>query len=79
MASDPWQEKLAIVRAGLERFASEGYLHWSKANVEKLFHPVPIDDPRVVQILDQWQRAGAIHLNRTDDDYMTVVDTNQLV
>ena len=48
MGNDAWRTNLmAVARAGIERFSSEGYVRWSRENTEKLFLPASLDDPRV--------------------------------
>lgn len=73
-----WASALAIVIAGLTRFANEGYVSWSQENAAKLFHPYSLGDPRVRRILDKWHQDGAIRLSGTEDEFMRVLDLNYL-
>jgi hypothetical protein len=73
-----WAEKLVVVRAGIERFAAEGYVSWSRENVARLFHPDALASERVQQVLRDWHIGGAIDLSGEERAFMRVLDTNRL-
>jgi preprotein translocase subunit Sec61beta len=78
MADDTdWESQKRIVRAGLIRFADEGYVHWTRENFQKLFHPYTLEDPRVMDLLRHWDASGAIQM-AVDPRYVSVLDATRL-
>jgi hypothetical protein len=77
-AGGGWAEKLDEVRAGIERFAAEGYVSWSRENVARLFHPEALASERVQEVLRDWHVSGAIDLSGEEQAFMRVLDTDRL-
>jgi hypothetical protein len=68
------QKKVKIVKAGIDRFYSEGYTRWSRVNFEKLLQPEPTpNDPRVQELLREWEKTGVIRVVGTDDCYIEIL------
>ncbi len=59
------------VIAGFRRFYSEGYVFWSKKNLEKLFEgELSYMD---MQLLDDLEKNGFIVIKGKVDDYIEVI------
>jgi hypothetical protein len=68
MADDiEWTSHARVVRAGLRRFADEGYWCWTRENLEKLFHPYSLKDPKVQQLLGELAATGAAEMTIEND------------
>jgi hypothetical protein len=68
MADDTeWTSRARVIRAGLRRFADEGYWRWTKENLEKLFQPYPLEHPEVQRLLRELAAAGAAEVTIEND------------
>ncbi len=57
-----------VIIAGINRFFSEGYIVWSKVNLEKLFKG-DIDNT----LLKKWESSGVIKILGDENRYIEVV------
>jgi len=63
-----------VVKAGLNRFYTDGNYRWSKSEFLKLFYEkLDLSDLRVQEILDSWEKSGWVRLDKNDDQYITVL------
>jgi hypothetical protein len=68
MDDDPdWTSHARVVRAGLRRFADEGYWCWTRQNLEKLFHPYSLSHPKAEQLLGELAATGAAEMTVDND------------
>jgi hypothetical protein len=68
MADDTeWTSHARVVRAGLRRFADEGYWCWTRENLEKLFQPYSLKDPKAQQLLGELAATGAAEVTIEND------------
>lgn len=71
---DDIQRTLNILAAGINRFYTEGYVRWSRENVQKVLgDKINIESPCVQSALQAWAKAGIIHLLRTEEEYFVVL------
>ncbi len=69
-----FQKKVEIMKAGIDRFYSEGYVRWSRINFEKLLQPeLTPNDPKVQELLHEWEKMGVIRVVGTDDCYIEIL------
>ena len=61
-----WEKHVRVVRAGLKRFADEGYLCWTKDKLEKLMHPFPLEHPDVHTLLADLVATGGVEVALTN-------------
>ncbi len=68
------QKQIEIMKAGIERFYSEGYTRWSRINFEKVLQPgLRSNDPRVQELLREWEKTGVIRIVGTEDCYIEIL------
>ena len=68
------QYVMRVFKAGLNRFYSDGDFAYKKETIFKMFkEDVDLEDPRVQKVLKEWEAAGYIRLNKTEDRYLTVL------
>ena len=68
------RKRMEIVKAGIDRFFSEGYLQWSRDNFRKLLgSELHLEDDRVVFTLYGWEDAGIVQFVGEDDPYIEVL------
>ena len=69
--SEDFSENWDVIKAGIERFYSEGYIKWSKKNFLKLFSKdVDINDPAIISVLKEWEKNGIIRFVGKDEVYL---------
>lgn len=67
-------EALAILRAGIDRFYSEGMTTWSKDQINRALKGVVTwDHPSVQSALRDWEERGIIRVLQTDDAYIEIL------
>lgn len=74
--SEDFSESLDVIKAGIERFYSEGYIKWSKKNFLKLFNEdIDINDPEIISVLEEWEKNGIIRFVGKDEVFIEVLKT----
>jgi hypothetical protein len=62
------------VEAALDRFYSEGYWEWPRAEFAGLIEPdLAFDDPVVARWLEEWERNGNVAIPAREDRYIRVL------
>jgi len=63
-----FDEGIRILKAGMDRFYTEGALKWTPEAVSgSMHHAITLDDPRFVAILKQWENEGYIKYVNSED------------
>jgi|GEM_PF-2897929 hypothetical protein len=69
-------KSLDVIKAGIERFYSEGYIKWSKKNFLNLFNEdIDINDPELISILQEWEKNGIIRFVGKNEVFIEVLKT----
>jgi hypothetical protein len=64
-------ERIQLVKAGLNRFYSEGYTKWSEENLTKIFAGVLKDDE--IEFLYMLEKKGYVELIKDADCFIRVL------
>lgn len=68
------RKRLRILKRGIDRFFSEGYVRWSKNDLQKtLGFDLDVDDDRITFTLLAWQDAGIINLVSSEECILEIL------
>jgi hypothetical protein len=68
------EQMIRILRAGLDRFYSEGFYKWPRSKLTALFHrDSDLENEDVQAALTQWEHQGIVRVQRKEDCYLEVL------